>query len=119
MLLTIPFVVDLAGNALDLYDQVSWFDDAGHLVNWALLSRGVRVRRLVGGRGRSPDLGGLRAGARVRGRERGPVGIGEYGAFILDTPESVTAYRDTIGDLAPRSERLVPGRASRGVGHAA
>ena len=26
--------------------------------------------------------------------------IGEYGAFILDTPESVTAYRDTIGDLA-------------------
>jgi hypothetical protein len=26
--------------------------------------------------------------------------IGEYGAFILKTPESVTAYRDTIGDLA-------------------
>lgn len=25
--------------------------------------------------------------------------VGEYGAFILDTPESVTAYRDTIGDM--------------------
>jgi hypothetical protein len=28
VLVVTPFVVDLAGNALDLYDRVSWFDDA-------------------------------------------------------------------------------------------
>ena len=96
VLLTIPFVVDLGGNALDLYDQVSWFDDACHLVNWALLSGAFACA--VVGRGLPPwAVFGLVLGF-------GAVTavlweIGEYGAFILDTPESVTAYRDTIGDL--------------------
>ena len=97
VLLTIPFVVDLAGNALDLYDQVSWFDDACHLVNWALLS-GAFACAVVGRGLPAWAVFGLVLGF-------GAVSavlweIGEYGAFILDTPESVTAYRDTIGDLA-------------------
>jgi hypothetical protein len=29
-LLVAPFVIDLAGNAANLYDTVSWFDDACH-----------------------------------------------------------------------------------------
>ncbi len=33
-LLVAPFVVDVAGNALDLYDRVPWFDDACHFGNW-------------------------------------------------------------------------------------
>ncbi len=96
VLLTIPFVVDLGGNALDLYDSISWFDDACHLGNWALLSgafacavanRGLPAWAVFG------LVLGFGAVTAVLWE------IGEYGAFILDTPESVTAYRDTIGDL--------------------
>lgn len=36
-LLVAPFAIDLAGNLLNLFDTVSWWDDANHLVNWALL----------------------------------------------------------------------------------
>lgn len=96
VLVVTPFVVDLAGNALDLYDRVSWFDDACHLVNWALLTAAVGVplaRRF----GPWVTLGlcvGFGATTAVLWE------IGEYGAFVLKTPESVTAYRDTIGDLS-------------------
>ena len=33
VLLTLPFLIDTAGNALDLYDMIEWWDDANHLVN--------------------------------------------------------------------------------------
>ena len=36
ILLGLPFLIDVAGNALNLYDSVEWWDDANHLVNWAL-----------------------------------------------------------------------------------
>jgi hypothetical protein len=36
ILLRLPFLIDVAGNALDLYDTIEWWDDANHLVNWAL-----------------------------------------------------------------------------------
>ncbi|MGA8980973.1 MAG: hypothetical protein WB473_17840, partial [Pedococcus sp.] len=32
-----PFLIDVTGNTLDLYDSVTWWDDANHFVNWALL----------------------------------------------------------------------------------
>ncbi len=97
LLLTLPFLVDVAGNAADLYDTVTWFDDACHFGNWALLSAaaGVALRR----------WGGLKPWALALSC----AGVGavaailweffEYGVFILDTPETVTIYRDTIGDL--------------------
>lgn len=94
-LLVLPFVIDLAGNALDLYDSVTWFDDACHLGNWAILTLAVGLpfaRRL----GPWVTLGlcvGFGATTAVLWE------IGEYGAFILETEESVTAYRDTIGDM--------------------
>ncbi|ROO89380.1 hypothetical protein EDD29_7070 [Actinocorallia herbida] len=98
-LLTAPFVIDVAGNAADLYDSVSWFDDFCHFFNWVLLvsAAGVALRRA------SLDLprwthvllcAGIGAIAAI-GWE-----IAEYGAFILDTPESVGIYRDTLGDEA-------------------
>jgi hypothetical protein len=37
VLLVLPFLIDTVGNALDLYDTVGWWDDANHLVNWAIL----------------------------------------------------------------------------------
>ena len=36
LLFGLPFLIDVAGNALDLYDSIEWWDDANHLVNWGL-----------------------------------------------------------------------------------
>jgi hypothetical protein len=33
ILLVLPFLIDVAGNALNLYDTVDWWDDANHFVN--------------------------------------------------------------------------------------
>ncbi len=41
ILITIPFVVDLLGNAFNFYDSIDHFDDACHLVNWAILTGAV------------------------------------------------------------------------------
>ncbi|WP_155884816.1 hypothetical protein [Actinomadura flavalba] len=96
-LLTAPFLIDVAGNAADLYDAVEWFDDACHYGNWALLAgaAGIAMRR----------WGGLRSWVLVLCC----AGFGaitailwelaEYAIFILDTPEVGTLYQDTVGDL--------------------
>ena len=96
VLLTLPFLIDTAGNTLDLYDTIVWWDDVNHLVNWALLSGaiGVLVRRT--------GLGSWETLALVVGF--GAVTailweIAEYLAFIRDSPELATAYVDTLGDL--------------------
>jgi hypothetical protein len=39
--LTLPFLLDTAGNAFGLYDSVDATDDVLHFVNWALLFGGV------------------------------------------------------------------------------
>jgi hypothetical protein len=97
LLVTAPFVVDVAGNAADLYDTIGGFDDACHFGNWALLSAaaGVALRRWAGLRSWTLALTctGLGAAAAILWE------FFEYGVFILDTPETVTIYRDTIGDL--------------------
>ena len=41
ILLALPFLIDTAGNAVDFYDAIWWWDDVNHLVNWALLSGAV------------------------------------------------------------------------------
>ena len=97
ILLVLPFLIDTLGNALDLYDSISWWDDVNHLVNWALLT-GAFGRLLV----RLP-VGRLEAFGLALGF--GAVTailweIGEYYAFIRDSPELATAYQDTLGDLA-------------------
>lgn len=96
-LITMPFFIDVAGNAFDLYDTVEWWDDANHFVNWALLSGGVGLLVV---RARLPrwalatitlGFGGVSA----IGWE-----IAEYYAFIRNSDELATAYTDTLGDLA-------------------
>ena len=97
VLLVMPFLVDTIGNALDLYDTIGWWDDANHLVNWALLVAAIG-QLLV----RLP-LGRLTVAALA-------VGFGavtavlwelvEYVTFIRNSPELATAYTDTLGDLA-------------------
>lgn len=97
LLVTAPFVIDVGGNAADLYDTIGWFDDACHFGNWALLcaAAGIALRRWGGLSSWTLALScaGIGAIAAIVWE------FVEYELFILDTPESVTAYRDTIGDL--------------------
>ncbi|GAA0568269.1 hypothetical protein GCM10009546_33700 [Actinomadura livida] len=97
LLVTVPFLIDVAGNAADLYDTVTWFDDACHFGNWALLcaAGGLALRRWGGITSWTLALccTGMSAAAAILWE------FFEYGVFILDTPETVSIYRDTIGDL--------------------
>ena len=97
ILLTLPFFIDTAGNALDLYDAVEWWDDANHLVNWALLSGAIGVLARRNGVGRWGILAfvvGFGASTAILWE------VAEYYAFIRTSPELDTAYTDTLGDLA-------------------
>jgi hypothetical protein len=95
LLVTLPFVVDVGGNCLDLYDRISWFDDACHFGNWALLLGALAIslpRELP----EAAQLGLV-------------VGLGsttallwelmEYETFIKGGTELDTAYTDTLGDM--------------------
>lgn len=94
----LPFTIDTAGNAANLYDTVDWWDDLMHLVTWVpwVVAFGLALRyaRSLG----RWVVAGL------------TVGFGatthivwellEYVAFIRDNPnEYESAYRDTMGDL--------------------
>ena len=94
----LPFLIDTAGNAVNLYDTVSWWDDAMHFVTWVpwVMAFGLAMRRRT-------NLGRFDVAAIT-------IGFGaathivwellEYVAFIRDNPnEYQTAYRDTMGDL--------------------
>lgn len=96
-LITLPFVVDVGGNAADLYDRVGWFDDACHFGNWAILGTAcaVALRRWTTLPGWASAWCAAGAGAIAAIVWE----FFEYGAFVLNTPESVSIYRDTLGDL--------------------
>ena len=38
ILLVLPFLIDTAGNAANLYDTIDWWDDFNHLLNWGILT---------------------------------------------------------------------------------
>ena len=42
-LIMLPFLVDVTGNSLDLYDTVVWWDDFNHFINWVLLCLGLAL----------------------------------------------------------------------------
>jgi hypothetical protein len=97
ILLTMPFLVDVAGNALDLYDTISWWDDFNHFLNWALLTGGVAALLLRTRIGRL-ELAALAIGF-------GAVAailweLAEYFTFIRGSEEEATAYTDTLGDMS-------------------
>jgi len=97
ILIGLPFLIDMAGNAMDLYDSVDWWDDANHLVNWAIHTAaiGILLRMTM----LSPSV---RAGLGVGWAATTAIlwELGEYVAFVPNSPEAVTAYGDTLGDLA-------------------
>jgi hypothetical protein len=96
-LIGLPFLVDVTGNSLDLYDTVLWWDDFNHFVNWVFLCLGLalvvapRLRpawvlvALVTGFGCLLALGWE---------------LGEWYTFIRHGTELDTAYEDTLGDMA-------------------
>ena len=96
-LFVLPFLIDTIGNALNLYDTIDWWDDANHFVNWALLSGALAVA-LLRTRIRGAELFSLVVG--FGGVTAILWEFGEYFAFIRNSPELATAYRDTLGDLA-------------------
>lgn len=92
----LPFLIDVTGNTLDLYDSVSWWDDANHLFNWLFLSLGVGLLVIRAEIRPGWALGLLIAGLGAMmaiGWE-----VGEYYAFIRNGTELDTAYTDTLGD---------------------
>lgn len=95
MLLVAPFLVDVAGNALDLYDSIVWWDDLNHLVNWALLCGALGaalLRTTLRPFVLFAVVTGFGAAAAILWE------IGEYFAFIRGGDELATAYTDTLGD---------------------
>lgn len=94
-LVMVPFLVDVSGNSLDLYDAVGWWDDLNHFANWLLLCTGLGL--LVCRSVRPPwavvaVITGLGAVLAV-GWE-----LGEWVTFIRHGTERDTAYEDTLGD---------------------
>jgi len=97
ILLGLPFLIDVAGNAANLYDSVEWWDDANHLVNWALLTAGVGLLLRHGDwswRVRAALAFGFACASAVLWE------LAEYVTFVPNSPEAATAYSDTLGDLA-------------------
>jgi hypothetical protein len=96
-LLGLPFLIDMAGNALNLYDTIDWWDDANHLGNWALHTAAIVLLARVLGQPRGVQvlLGIAWAAVTAILWE-----LAEYVAFVPNSPEAATAYTDTLGDLA-------------------
>lgn len=95
ILITLPFFIDVAGNALDLYDTIEWWDDANHFVNWSLMTGGVALALAFLPLGRLNRFGlalGYAALSAVAWE------LIEYVTFIKDSPELETAYTDTLLD---------------------
>jgi hypothetical protein len=92
-----PFLIDVTGNSLDLYDSVVWWDDANHFVNWALLCGGLGLllaSQLAPRWVLVLAVTGLGAVLAI-GWE-----LGEWFTFIRHGTELDTAYTDTLGDEA-------------------
>jgi hypothetical protein len=96
LLFTAPFLIDVAGNALDLYDSIEWWDDANHFVNWLLITAaaGLVLRSTALGRLNRFALGVGFAAVTAIGWE-----LAEYVTFVRFSSELATAYTDTLGDL--------------------
>ncbi len=96
LLITLPWLVDLAGNRLDLFDTVWWWDDLMHFVLWGLLTAGVLIAFTPSATSRGLTVMfalGFGSTAAVIWE------VGEYWAFIRHSEELQTAYTDTLGDL--------------------
>ena len=97
VLIVLPFLVDVAGNAANLYNTMRYFDDVAHFVNWALLVAAFGAIMA------SLPLGRLNAAALTLGfgtTTNVLWEIAEYVVMRLGSSGLQLTYEDTIGDLA-------------------
>lgn len=96
-LLTLPFLIDVLGNVVNLYDTIAWWDDVNHFANWLFLSLGAGALLLRTQLG-PPVIAGLVVGF---GATLAIVWeIGEYATFLRTNEEELpTAYTDTVADM--------------------
>jgi hypothetical protein len=97
-LLTLPFLIDVLGNVVNLYDTIAWWDDVNHFANWLFLSLGAGVL-LLRTQLRPLLIAGLVIGF---GATLAIVWeLGEYMTFLRTNEEELpTAYTDTVADMA-------------------
>ena len=97
ILLGLPFLIDVAGNALDLYDTIAWWDDANHLLNWGLHTAAIALLLRAGpwGYWTRVALAFCWAVTTAVLWE-----LAEFVTFVPGSPEAATAYADTLLDLA-------------------
>jgi hypothetical protein len=96
-LLGLPFLIDVAGNALNLYDTIEWWDDLNHFVNWGLHTAGIGLL-LRHGTWTPPTRVALAFCWAVTTAVLWE--FAEYVTFVPNSPEATTAYADTLLDLA-------------------
>lgn len=96
MLFGLPFLIDVIGNTLNLYDSIDWWDDANHLVNWGLHTAAVGLLLRYGGWG-TATRAALAFGYAVTSAVLWE--FAEFATFVQDSPEAATAYADTLFDL--------------------
>jgi len=97
LLVTITCFTDTLGNRMDLYDRVVWFDDFMHFLNTGLIAAAVILLT-------KPHTATL-AETLERGVAFGVTAalvweFAEYFAFLSTSSERLSAYADTLGDLA-------------------
>lgn len=97
ILFGLPFLIDVVGNALNLYDTVEWWDDANHLVNWMLHTGAVGLL-LRYGTWSAWTRCALAFGYAVTTAVLWE--FAEYVTFVPNSPEAASAYADTLLDLA-------------------
>ena len=95
-LIWLPFLIDVTGNTLNLYDSITWWDDANHLVNWFLLSAGIGL--IVSRTTVTQPWALLWLTAGFGALLAIVWEVGEYFAFIRFGSELDGAYEDTLGD---------------------
>lgn len=97
ILIGLPFLIDVTGNALNLYDTIDRWDDLNHLVNWGLHTSAIGLLLRYGSWG-----GRTRVALAFCWAVTSAVlwEFGEFVTFVPNSPEASTAYRDTLGDLA-------------------
>jgi hypothetical protein len=96
ILFGLPFLIDVAGNALNLYDTIDWWDDANHLVNWALHTSAVGLLLRFGSWTPATRVA-LAFGYAVTSAVLWE--LAEFVTFVPNSPEAATAYADTLLDL--------------------
>jgi hypothetical protein len=97
LLFGLPFLIDVAGNALNLYDTIDVWDDLNHLVNWGLHTAAIGLLLRYG-----PWSWRIRAALAFCYAVTSAVlwEFAEFVTFVPNSPEAVFAYGDTLGDIA-------------------